>query len=155
MTVPGADLETESTTHPKIDYSLLRANNPFLSRTVKPHTKVEGAGWDGLTGTISPHPTYRVVPVNPIRFIRTTCDRARLPPGIYSFLKENTTAPLRWFGSSSWIFFGPACPLSILTTSKWDILKILPFLSVWIISYAFSNFFRNTLMSSLTDFFLT
>ena len=93
-TVPGADLETESTTHPKIDYSLLRANNPFLSWTVKPHTKVEGAGWDGLTGTISPHPTYRVVPVNPSRFIRTTCAKARLPPGIYSFLKENSTAPL-------------------------------------------------------------
>merc|ERR1712156_1208897 len=50
--------------------------------TVPPDTPILG-------GRVTPHPTDRMIAVHPSQFIRTTCSKVFLPPGIYKYARNN------------------------------------------------------------------
>ena len=64
---------------PIIDVSTITSNTPQLAlSTVKPDTPVMG-------GCVTPWPLGHVITVHPTLFIRTTCSKIFLPPGLYSY----------------------------------------------------------------------
>merc|ERR1719228_1504425 len=61
----------------------MTTNSPALAlATVQPATQVMG-------GTVTPHPTNQIVTVHPNMFIRTTCSKVFLPPGLYKYSRNN------------------------------------------------------------------
>merc|ERR1719481_2984 len=73
----------DSASIPTIDVSTVTTNTPDLSlATVAPDTPVMG-------GTVTPHPPDQVITTNPNMFIRTTCSKILLPPGIYNYQRNN------------------------------------------------------------------
>jgi len=68
---------------PIIDVSTITSNTPQLAlSTVKPDTPVMG-------GCVTPWPLGHVITVHPTLFIRTTCSKIFLPPGLYSYERSN------------------------------------------------------------------
>ena len=68
---------------PQIDVSTITTNTPTLAMsTVKPNTEVMG-------GCVTPWPPHKLVKVQPSLFIRTTCSKILLPPGLYSYQRNN------------------------------------------------------------------
>ena len=63
----------------QVDVSTITANNPTLGlATVVPNTPVMG-------GKVSPWPLASLVHTHPKLFIRTTCSKINLPPGLYKY----------------------------------------------------------------------
>jgi len=74
---------TEQTEGPQIDVSTITTNTPKLAMsTVKPHTQVMG-------GLVTPWPPHLLIKVHPSLFIRTTCSKILLPPGLYNYQRNN------------------------------------------------------------------
>merc|ERR1711915_453883 len=68
---------------PQIDVSTITSNTPLLAlSTVKPETQVMG-------GSVTPWPPNMMVKIHPSLFIRTTCSKILLPPGLYSYQRNN------------------------------------------------------------------
>jgi len=68
---------------PRPDLSSITVNSPAMAlATVLPNTPVQG-------GTVTPHPLYQAITMPPSKFVRTTCSKATLPPGIYSYRRNN------------------------------------------------------------------
>lgn len=66
-----------------VDPSTVTTNTPTLAlATVPPDTPILG-------GRVTPHPTDRMIAVHPSQFIRTTCSKVFLPPGIYKYARNN------------------------------------------------------------------
>merc|ERR1719278_2303079 len=66
-----------------VDPSTVTTNTPTLAlATVPPDTPILG-------GRVTPHPTDRMIAVHPSQFIRTTCSKVLLPPGIYKYARNN------------------------------------------------------------------
>ena len=62
-----------------VDPATVTTNTPALAlATVMPDTPVLG-------GRVTPHPLHQLIPVHPSLFIRTTCSKIMLPPGLYSY----------------------------------------------------------------------
>jgi len=80
------ELEEEDTDlpmGPMIDVSTITTNTPQLAlSTVKADTPVMG-------GSVSPWPLGQMISVHPTLFIRTTCSKIFLPPGLYSYERSN------------------------------------------------------------------
>jgi len=68
---------------PQIDVSTITTNTPLLAlSTVKPNTEVMG-------GYVTPWAPNLLIKVQPSLFIRTTCSKILLPPGLYSYRRNN------------------------------------------------------------------
>jgi len=68
---------------PQIDVSTITTNTPILAMsTVKPNTEVLG-------GKVTPWPPHLLIKIQPSLFIRTTCSKVLLPPGLYSYQRDN------------------------------------------------------------------
>jgi len=68
---------------PQIDVSTITTNTPVLARaTVQPNTQVMG-------GLVTPWPPHLLIKVHPSLFIRTTCSKIMLPPGLYGYKRNN------------------------------------------------------------------
>merc|ERR1719278_163852 len=66
-----------------VDPATVTTNTPTLAlATVPPDTPILG-------GRVTPHPTDRMIAVHPSQFIRTTCSKVFLPPGIYKYARNN------------------------------------------------------------------
>ena len=64
---------------PFIDVSTISSNTPQMAlSTVKAGTPVMG-------GFVSPWPLGQMITVHPTLFIRTTCSKIYLPPGLYTY----------------------------------------------------------------------
>jgi len=73
----------DPTDGPQIDVSTITTNTPFLAMsTVKPNTEVLG-------GSVTPWAPHLLIKVHPSLFIRTTCSKIMLPPGLYSYQRNN------------------------------------------------------------------
>ena len=73
----------DPTDGPQIDVSTITTNTPFLAMsTVKPNTEVLG-------GRVTPWAPHLLIKVHPSLFIRTTCSKIMLPPGLYSYQRNN------------------------------------------------------------------
>lgn len=74
---------TEQPEGPQIDVSTITTNTPILAMsTVKPHTQVMG-------GLVTPWPPHVLIKVHPSLFIRTTCSKILLAPGLYNYARNN------------------------------------------------------------------
>ena len=72
-------------TGPVIDVSTITTNTPQLAlSTVKADTPVMG-------GSVTPWPLGQMIAVHPTLFIRTTCSKIFLPPGLYSYERYEST----------------------------------------------------------------
>jgi len=68
---------------PQIDVSTITTNTPNLAlATVKPQTQVMG-------GMVTPWPLHVQIFIHPSLFIRTTCSKIFLPPGLYNYQRNN------------------------------------------------------------------
>ena len=64
---------------PTIDVSTISSNTPQLAlNTVRAGTPVMG-------GSVTPWPLGQIITAHPAHFIRTTCSKIFLPPGLYSY----------------------------------------------------------------------
>jgi len=79
-----ADEEDDHTADgPQIDVSTITTNTPLLAMaTVKPNTPVLG-------GMVTPWAPHLIINVHPSLFIRTTCSKIMLPPGLFSYQRNN------------------------------------------------------------------
>jgi len=74
---------TENSEDPQIDVRTITTNTPLLAlSTVKPNTEVMG-------GYVTPWAPNRLVKCQPSLFIRTTCSKIMLPPGLYRYKRNN------------------------------------------------------------------
>ena len=71
--------EPSQASGPFIDVSTISSNTPQMAlNTVKEATPVMG-------GFVSPWPLRQMITVHPTLFIRTTCSKIFLPPGLYTY----------------------------------------------------------------------
>jgi len=88
----------DSQSIPTIDVSTVTTNTPALAlATVVPDTPVMG-------GSVTPHPLDQVISTNPNMFIRTTCSKILLPPGIYTYQRNNGLHSIMSVKADSGIF---------------------------------------------------
>lgn len=74
-----AESEPSQASGPFIDVSTISSNTPQMAlNTVKEGTPVMG-------GFVSPWPLRQMITVHPTLFIRTTCSKIFLPPGLYTY----------------------------------------------------------------------
>ena len=74
-----AECEPPQASGPFIDVSTISSNTPQMAlSTVKEATPVMG-------GFVSPWPLRQMITVHPTLFIRTTCSKIFLPPGLYTY----------------------------------------------------------------------
>eukprot|EP00092_Neocalanus_flemingeri_P006542 GFUD01007052.1.p1 GENE.GFUD01007052.1~~GFUD01007052.1.p1 ORF type:complete len:560 (+),score=220.44 GFUD01007052.1:152-1831(+) len=77
------DESTEESIGPQIDVSTISTNTPTLAMsTVRANTEVMG-------GMVTPWPPHLLITVHPSLFIRTTCSKILLPPGLYNYQRNN------------------------------------------------------------------
>ena len=73
------ECEPSQASGPFIDVSTISSNTPQMAlNTVKECTPVMG-------GFVSPWPLRQMITVHPTLFIRTTCSKIFLPPGLYTY----------------------------------------------------------------------
>jgi len=76
-------LQDPTASGPQIDVSTITTNTPALAMsTVQPNTEVLG-------GKVTPWPPHLLIKIQPSLFIRTTCSKVLLPPGLYSYQRDN------------------------------------------------------------------
>ena len=74
-----SESEPPQASGPFIDVSTISSNTPQMAlSTVKESTPVMG-------GFVSPWPLRQMITVHPTLFIRTTCSKIFLPPGLYTY----------------------------------------------------------------------
>ena len=74
-----SESEPSPASGPFIDVSTISSNTPQMAlTTVKPCTPVMG-------GFVSPWPLGQMITVHPTLFIRTSCSKIFLPPGLYTY----------------------------------------------------------------------
>ena len=74
-----SESEPPQASGPFIDVSTISSNTPQMAlSTVKESTPVMG-------GLVSPWPLRQMITVHPTLFIRTSCSKIFLPPGLYSY----------------------------------------------------------------------